>query len=66
MSSYEGFLPRKRGRRYKLSKPKEVELKEDYDAGKLTVDAICIKFDVSRQTLYNVLRRLAEPRDGQL
>ena len=55
---------RKRGRRFRLRAEEQNELKADYDRGGQTVDEIAIKFRVSKQTLYNVLKRLsrrAEP-----
>jgi predicted DNA-binding protein YlxM (UPF0122 family) len=55
---------RKRGRRFRLNLDEQQELKADYDRGDATVDEIAIKFAVSRQTLYNILRRLRVIGDG--
>lgn len=55
---------RKRGRRFRLNPQEQQELKADYDRGEATVDEIAIKFHVSKQTLYNVLKRMAQSSAG--
>jgi DNA invertase Pin-like site-specific DNA recombinase len=57
MSTTQGGA-RKRGRRFRLNPEEQQELKDDYDRGAATVDEIAIKFRISKQTLYNVLKRL--------
>ena len=50
---------RKRGRRFRLNPQEQLELKADYDRGEATVDDIATKFRVSKQTVYNILKRLS-------
>lgn len=54
---------RKRGRRFRLNQDEQKQLKSDYDRGESTVDEIAIKFGISRQTLYNILKRLTSGDD---
>jgi len=51
---------RKRGRRFRLNPQEQQVLKADYDRGQATVDEIASKFRISKQTLYNTLKRLRE------
>lgn len=51
---------RKRGPRFKLTPEQALRLKQVYDDGVATVDDIARDFSVTRQTVYNVLKRLRE------
>jgi DNA invertase Pin-like site-specific DNA recombinase len=51
---------RKRGPRFKLTPEQAAQVKAAYEDGVLTVDDIARQFSVTRQTIYNVLKRLRE------
>lgn len=51
---------RKRGPRFKINPEQAVRVKNAYDLGVATVEEIAHQFGVTRQTIYNVLRRLQE------
>ena len=57
------YRQRKRGPVYKIGVERAAELEGDYLANKLTMEQIADKFEVTKQTIYNTLRRIRKSRE---
>ena len=60
MSTYSPCMARKRGPKFKLSGDQAEAVRRKYESGVATVDDIAREAGVTKQTIYNVLRRLRE------
>jgi DNA invertase Pin-like site-specific DNA recombinase len=60
MSTYNTAVGRKRGPKFKLSPQQAEDVRTAHEAGETPVDEIARQFGVTKQTIYNVLRRLRE------
>jgi DNA invertase Pin-like site-specific DNA recombinase len=49
---------RKRGPRFKINPEQALQVKKAHEQNIVTVDEIARRFGVTRQTIYNVLKRL--------
>ena len=63
MATISQFSGRKRGPRFKLTQAQAEQVKLAHESSEATVDAIALRFGVTKQTIYNVLRRLREASD---
>lgn len=58
MATNSQTVGRKRGPRFKLSQEQAHQVKLAHEQNVITVDEIARRFGVTRQTIYNVLKRL--------
>lgn len=62
MSIYDQESPRKRGPRFKLSAVQCDEVHRAYLANEQTVDEIASLYKVTKQTIYNVIKRIRQAK----
>jgi predicted DNA-binding protein YlxM (UPF0122 family) len=65
MSTIVTGAGRKRGPRFKLTPQQAEEVRVAHSRSDATVDEIALRYGVTKQTIYNTLKRIAEgaPRD---